>query len=94
MGMWRYTEGNCRIPREIGVDVGTMLDVFGPDMSREEAENSVNETHEVPILSEAGDSILLNGPIQGVYEDLRQSAELMSQWMNQELHLLYIRLEG
>ena len=70
--------------REIGVDVGTMLDVFGrPDMSREEAENSVNETYSrVSLsLSEAGDSILLNGPIQGgVYEDLRaKSAELMSR---------------
>ena len=70
--------------REIGVDVGTMLDVFGrPDMSREEAENSVNETYNrVSLsLSEAGDSILLNGPIQGgVYEDLRaKSAELMSR---------------
>ena len=70
--------------REIGVDVGTMLDVFGrPDMSREEAENSVNETHRrvSQSLSEAGDSILLNGPIQGgVYEDLRaKSAELMSR---------------
>lgn len=70
--------------REIGVDVGTMLDVFGrPELSREETENSVIETYNrVPqSLSEAGDSILLNGPIQGgLYLDLRaKSAELMSR---------------
>ena len=74
MEMWRYSKGNCEFQREIGVDVGTMLDVFGrPDMSREEAENSVNETYSTFYhYPEAGDPILLNGPIQGgVYEDLR-----------------------
>ena len=70
--------------REIGVDVGTMLDVFGrPDMSRDQIEHAVNETfnraHE--SLLEAGDDILLNGPIQGgLHHDLRaQAAKLMSQ---------------
>ena len=70
--------------REIGVDVGTMLDVFGrPDMSREETENAVDETYSrvSESLSEAGQEILLNGPIQGgLYGDLRaRSAELMSR---------------
>ncbi len=70
--------------REIGVDVGTMLDVFGrPDMSREEIESSVDETFRRAddSLTEAGDKILLNGPIQGgLHHDLRaRSAELMGQ---------------
>ena len=70
--------------REIGVDVGTMLDVFGrPDMSRDQIQHAVDETFNRAHLSlvEAGDDILLNGPIQGgLHHDLRaQSAKLMSQ---------------
>jgi 7-cyano-7-deazaguanine tRNA-ribosyltransferase len=41
--------------RDIGVDIGTMLDVFGrPDMSREELERSVEETavRAAPSLAE------------------------------------------
>lgn len=68
--------------REIGVDVGTMLDVFGrPEMSREEIESAVEITAErAPIsLQLAGDDLLLNGPIQGgLHDDLRALAgELM-----------------
>jgi len=68
--------------REIGVDIGTMLDVFGrPDMSREELEDAVSETasRALPSLSEAGEKLLLNGPIQGgLHHDLRsESGELM-----------------
>lgn len=68
--------------RDIGVDIGTMLDVFGrPDMSREELEGAVSETasRALPSLSEAGKELLLNGPIQGgLHHDLRsESGELM-----------------
>ena len=70
--------------REIGVDVGTMLDVFGrPDMSRDQIQHAVDETFERANISllEAREDILLNGPIQGgLYHDLRaKSASLMSQ---------------
>ena len=69
--------------RDIGVDIGTMLDVFGrPDMSREELERSVEETvaRASPSLEEAGDGLLLNGPIQGgLHADLRaQASNLMA----------------
>ena len=69
--------------RDIGVDIGTMLDVFGrPDMSREELERSVEETvaRASPSLEEAGDGLLLNGPIQGgLHVDLRaQASNLMA----------------
>jgi 7-cyano-7-deazaguanine tRNA-ribosyltransferase len=64
--------------REIGVDIGTMLDVFGrPDMGREELESAVSETslRAVPSLEEAGEQLLLNGPIQGgLHHDLRAEA--------------------
>jgi len=68
--------------REIGVDIGTMLDVFGrPDMSREELEECVDETarRAKQSLESAGDTLLLNGPVQGgLYEDLRaKSGNLM-----------------
>ena len=68
--------------RDIGVDIGTMLDVFGrPDMSREELEECVRETaNRAPeSLQAAGDKMLLNGPIQGgTHQDLRaESASLM-----------------
>ncbi len=64
--------------RNIGVDIGTMLDVFGrPDMTREELEDAVVETADraTPSLTVAGEDLLLNGPIQGgLHEDLRARA--------------------
>lgn len=64
--------------RDIGVDVGTMLDVFGrPDMSREEIEHAVEETaaRAPASLAAAGEGLLLNGPVQGgLHEDLRSEA--------------------
>ena len=67
--------------REIGVDVGTMLDVFGrPDMSRDQIQHAVDETFRTgqvyPYWKQ--EDILLNGPIQGgLYHDLRaQSARV------------------
>lgn len=67
--------------RDIGVDVGTMLDVFGrPDMSREEIEHAVEETAaRAPVsLAAAGEGLLLNGPVQGgLHEDLRAEAARM-----------------
>lgn len=68
--------------RDIGVDIGTMLDVFGrPDQSIEELREAVSKTVERASLSldEAGPNLLLNGPIQGgIYDFLRsESAEKM-----------------
>ena len=68
--------------RDLGVDIGTMLDVFGrPDMTREELEVAVEETADraQPSLDTAGSDLLLNGPIQGgTHCDLRsRSARLM-----------------
>ena len=64
--------------REMGVDVGTMLDVFGrPDMSRDELEHAVSETanRSELSLSAAGPDMQLNGPIQGgTHADLRDEA--------------------
>ncbi len=64
--------------RDIGVDIGTMLDVFGrPDMSRAELEHSVEETaaRAEQSLDTAGEGLLLNGPVQGgLYDDLRAAA--------------------
>ncbi|MBL17204.1 MAG: hypothetical protein CL767_08460 [Chloroflexi bacterium] len=64
--------------RDIGVDIGTMLDVFGrPDMSREQLESSVEQTavRAAPSLAEAGGGMLLNGPVQGgLHQDLRAQA--------------------
>ena len=61
--------------RDIGVDIGTMLDVFGrPDMTREEIEDAVDITAKraSASLSAAGEKLLLNGPIQGgTHQDLR-----------------------
>ena len=73
-----------KFQRDIGVDIGTMLDVFGrPEMSREEIESAVEITAErAPnSLDVAGDELLLNGPIQGgLHDDLRALAgELMGQ---------------
>ena len=68
--------------RDIGVDIGTMLDVFGrPDQSLEELKEAVSKTIErAPLsLDEAGPNLLLNGRIQGgLYDFLRsESAEKM-----------------
>ncbi|MFL2972452.1 MAG: tRNA guanosine(15) transglycosylase TgtA, partial [Candidatus Thalassarchaeaceae archaeon] len=67
--------------RDMGVDIGTMLDVFGrPDMTREQLEKSVQETAEraEPSLSVAGSEMLLNGPIQGgTHADLRADSSLL-----------------
>ncbi|MDP6906898.1 MAG: tRNA guanosine(15) transglycosylase TgtA [Candidatus Thalassarchaeaceae archaeon] len=69
--------------REIGVDIATMLDVFGtPSMSREEIEAAVMETvSRGPQSLDAAKKTLLNGPIQGgVFADLRiKSAEEMGE---------------
>ena len=54
--------------RDIGVDIGTMLDVFGrPDQTEEELHHAVNETvaRASVSLEIAGENLLLNGPIQG-----------------------------
>ncbi len=69
--------------REIGVDIATMLDVFGtPDMSKEEVEEAVDETiARASISIKAASGTMLNGPIQGgTHSDLRaKSAIGMSQ---------------
>ena len=67
--------------RDMGVDIGTMLDVFGrPDMTRKQLENSVQETADraEKSLSVAGSEMLLNGPIQGgTHADLRAESSLL-----------------
>ena len=67
--------------QKIGVDIGTMLDVFGrPDMSREELEHAVEETanRALDSLNAAGEEMLLNGPVQGgLHDDLRAQAGLL-----------------
>ncbi len=68
--------------RDIGVDIGTMLDVFGrPDQSIDELREAVNQTVEraPESLEEAGSNLLLNGPIQGGLHDFlrSESAEKM-----------------
>ena len=70
--------------KKIGVDIGTMLDVFGrPDMSREELEYAVEETANRALISlnTAGEDTLLNGPVQGgLHDDLRaQAGALMGE---------------
>jgi len=81
--------------RDIGVDIGTMLDVFGrPDMSLDELEYAVEETarRASESLDIAGNNLLLNGPIQGGINDhLRaKSGQLMSsikgQYHNFTIH--------
>lgn len=69
--------------RDIGVDIGTMLDVFGrPDMPLAELEYAVEETarRANESLEIAGSNLLLNGPIQGGLNDhLRaKSGQLMA----------------
>jgi len=63
-----------RFQRNIGADIGTILDVFSePDFGRERAEDAVKRTLERARLSvpERGD-MWLSGPIQGsLFPDLR-----------------------
>ena len=65
--------------REIGVDIATMLDVFGtPDMTKEEVEEAVLETirRSEASLGAAGET-MLNGPIQGgIHSDLRKQSAI------------------
>ncbi|MAK26261.1 MAG: hypothetical protein CMA02_03215 [Euryarchaeota archaeon] len=68
--------------RDIGVDIGTMLDVFGrPDQPEDEIQNAVDETvsRALSSLDVAGEDLLLNGPIQGgLFSNLRsESAKKM-----------------
>jgi len=69
--------------REIGVDIATMLDVFGtPDMTKEEVSEAVKETLARSKASlDAAEGTMLNGPIQGgIHADLRaESAHGMAQ---------------
>ena len=69
--------------KEIGVDIATMLDVFGtPDMTKEEVSDAVEETlARAEVSINAAEGTMLNGPIQGgVHSDLRaKSAIGMSQ---------------
>jgi len=65
--------------RDIGVDIATMLDVFGtPDMTKEEVEKAVQETISRSAVSlEAAGETMLNGPIQGgVHSDLRKQSAI------------------
>ena len=65
--------------RDIGVDIGTMLDVFGtPDMTKEEVEEAVQETiKRSPASLEAAGETMLNGPIQGgIHSDLRKQSAI------------------
>ena len=64
-----------RFQRDIGSDIGTILDIFGtPSQTKEEAEQGMNETiiRAKKSISEKGD-MLLACTIQGsVYPDLRE----------------------
>lgn len=63
-----------RFQRDIGSDIGTILDIFGtPDQTKEEAERGAHETIERAknSIPEKGD-MLLACPVQGsVYPDIR-----------------------
>jgi len=65
-----------RFQRDIGSDVGTILDIFGtPGQTKDEATQGMNETisRAKRSMSEKGD-MLLACPVQGsVYPDLRES---------------------
>lgn len=64
-----------RFQKDIGSDIGTILDVFGtPGQTKEEAENGVNETirRAQQSVPEKGD-MLLACPVQGsIYPELRE----------------------
>ncbi|MDE0708667.1 MAG: tRNA guanosine(15) transglycosylase TgtA, partial [Candidatus Poseidoniales archaeon] len=65
--------------RDIGVDIATMLDVFGtPDMTKEEVEKAVQDTISRSAVSlEAAGETMLNGPIQGgIHSDLRKQSAI------------------
>ncbi|DAC61976.1 MAG TPA: tRNA-guanine transglycosylase, partial [Candidatus Poseidoniales archaeon] len=65
--------------REIGVDIATMLDVFGtPDMTKEEVAEAVRETiSRAGVSIDAAEGTLLNGPIQGgIHADLRSQSAI------------------
>ena len=70
--------------KEIGVDVATMLDVFGkPNLNFEESKEIVEETvsrSEISIKTAEG--MMLNGPIQGgLFSELRElSAKKMCEY--------------
>jgi len=87
-----------KFQKDIGVDVGTMLDIFGrPDMSRKQLEYAVEETanRAIESLDVAGNNMLLNGPIQGgLHEDLRAlSCSLMSSIEGEHRNFTFIQLE-
>ena len=55
----------------MGVDIGTILTNYRPDMTREELDSSGNNLREIRApLTEAGSELLLNGPTQGGLPDL------------------------
>ena len=70
--------------KNIGVDIGTMLDVFGkPNLNFEESKKVVEETISRSKISiETAKGIMLNGPIQGgIFPELRLlSAKGMSSF--------------
>ena len=75
--------------KEIGVDIATMMDVFGrPDMSYEELYNAVTVTAargEKALLAAKG--TLLNGPIQGgLNSELRTKSAMMMSEMDFSVH--------
>ena len=75
--------------REIGVDIATMMDVFGrPDMTDDELNHAVMETAaRGPAALEAAGQTLLNGPIQGgVNDDLRSKSAMMMSEMDFAVH--------
>ncbi|MAE38660.1 MAG: hypothetical protein CL969_03380 [Euryarchaeota archaeon] len=75
--------------RDIGVDIATMMDVFGrPDMTNEELSEAVNETvSRGPAALEAAKGTLLNGPIQGGTNlELRTQSAMMMSEMNFAVH--------
>jgi len=78
-----------RFQRDIGSDIGTILDIFSePEFSREKASDAVNRTLDRARLSipERGD-MWLSGPVQGsLFPDLRtKCAEEMSS-LDLQLH--------
>ena len=75
--------------REIGVDIATMMDVFGrPDMSFDELNEAVIETAaRGPAALEAAGDTLLNGPIQGGTNiELRTKSSAMMSEMDFSVH--------
>lgn len=70
--------------KKIGVDIATMLDVFGkPDLSFEESKEVVEETVlRSKISIETAEGMMVNGPIQGgLFSELRYlSAKKMSEY--------------